>query len=236
MKKLLATLATLFMVLGSTPVMATPDFGCYTAVIASPDVEGVFTRIKKYTTDYEIGLTDWSDLDAVLKQIAEKSNGQKVFLDFCVHGSDDGLWLQTPIFGIFMIQDRASFGYVLNRVDKYFPKHNFTLVFESCYPASAYKHTIRGAKQMKLGEKLEDYKGVPNFPVYGVGDGYSNIGPTMYIQAKYHFRKWWADLRDWDPKGKNKPLVKVQPAFFEEMNAMEEDILYTTEFFINHIP
>ncbi len=144
---------------------------------------------------------------------------------------------------------RASFGYVVNQINKSFPNRKVTVCFESCFAASAYKLTIRGAnkysdkecKNFNISEQyIEDCKDVPTYPIYGVGnvygDGFSSIGNVMYLQYRYHIRRWWIDLTEFDPKGKNKALGYREKDTFEDMSPTTENIMHFWLFFSSFIP
>ncbi len=145
MKQFLISILILFLLLLPVPSYSTPEFGLYVAAICTYDRAYLFKEYSKYKTDYLATLLDWKYLEPLLKDIKEKAKGQKVFLDFLVHGDNNGLYLQYN--GSIFISDRASFGYVLNRVRKYFNKDNAIVCFESCYPAAAYKNTIRWSRR-----------------------------------------------------------------------------------------
>jgi hypothetical protein len=132
--------------------------------------------------------------------------------------------------------DRASMGYILNRVQKHLKGRDVIVLFESCHPASAYKNTIRGATVIDKSDNIEDFRGVPQFSVWGVGDGFSSIGPIMYIQLKYNFRKWFVNLVEYDSLGKNKPLKQPEEETFEDLSPTTENIGWVWEFFAHHIP
>lgn len=175
-----------FLLLTTTPVRteAVESMGMYVAIIASPDLNDYFRYYPKYQKDFYNVLSDWEQLDLALELIEDSSGNQPILLDFMVHGDPEGLYLQA-VKHPEENYDRASMGFILNHVKKKLGHKNVTITFESCYAAAAYKNTIRGAKAFSAMDNIEDYRGVPKFPVWGLGDGFTSIGPMMYLQTKY---------------------------------------------------
>ena len=192
-----------------------PD--AYVVAFVSPDLCNFFWS-GKYRPDYLIGVENWSSLPEILREVKEKSGDKVILLDFHVHGNTigDGLWLQTRNESNIVVHtSRASFGYVLNTIERELAGKRILLFFETCYAGRAYKNSIRGAVKYndpgKANEELlEDYLKVPPYPIYGPGDSFSTISQMMYIQLIYNFRRWWVNLVDYDKLGKNIPLLPVE--------------------------
>lgn len=225
----------LSLLLATLPVKANvEEFNAYVAVISSRNIAWFFEDYPKYKTDAFIELSQWDNLPLALQYISKHAGNNPIFLDFMVHGDPGGLYVDNNSDDGY---DRASMGYILNNINKYLKDKKITIHFESCYAAAAYRNTIRGAKPRCDLDNIEDLNYMPLTPVYGIGDGFSGSGPWMYLQTKYHFKKWWVDLRDWDPLGKNKPLA------FPERKGEKSDFSPTTELmwlmwqiFSDHIP
>ena len=96
--------------------------------------------------------------------------------------------------------------------------------------------TIRGAVAQRPQDNIEDYKSIPKYPVWGLGDGFNGISPMMYLQVRYHFKKWWVDLTRYDNLGMNTALVSPEKDFFEDMGPMTENMLWVWQTFCFHIP
>lgn len=130
-----------------------------------------------------------------------------LILDVTVHGDSTGLHLHRDT----EYKDRASFGFVLNHIQKKCGNHNVLVLFESCYAGRAYRNTIRGSVPLDASDRIENYANLPNFPVYGAGDNFATAGgPVMFCQYQHNFRKWWVDLREYDPKGMNRAIHPIE--------------------------
>ena len=163
----------------------------------------------KYQFDYKARPLYWDDFPAELKEIADKAGQRPIVLDLLVHGWSDGLYLfDTDVVPGMVIQtsDRASMGWVLREIGDKLRGHEVTVLFESCFSGMAYHNTIRGAVKQGPYDNISDYPIVPTFPVWGAGSNFSVVGPIMYIQWKYNFRRWFVDLRQYDSLGPNKPV------------------------------
>ena len=118
-----------------------------------------------------------------------------------------GLWLVAQLDETTTIEDRASMGYIYNRIKKVFGiRQNLTVCFDTCYSAEVYKRTIRGELPFTTADNIEDCDEVPEIPLYGPGDGFTHIPVIMYLQEKHRFKNWWVDLRTYDKRGLNKKL------------------------------
>lgn len=188
-------------------VQALPG-GPYVAVICSHDLLGHWD-FAGMPTDYLISPNNWDELDAVLWDIGKRSQGQPIFLDYMVHGDESGLQMRWDDQMVYY--DDASVGYVLNHTAKMLQGRSVVICFESCYSGRAYKYTVRGGHKHRAQDNVEDFAGVPLFPVYGTGDDHSTVGQPMYLQYLHNFRSWWVDLRVYDPLGQNKPCSPKQP-------------------------
>lgn len=58
----------------------------------------------------------------------------------------------------------------------------------------------------------------------------------MYIQQRYHFHRWWVDLRAWDSLGRDRSLVIPEITDKDGMSPTTEMMLSVYEMFVNHIP
>lgn len=126
-------------------------------------------------------------------------------------------------------------GFVLNHIEKYLDTKTLLLSFEACFSGDAYKNTIRGAKVVNPEDNIEDHLTVPSYPIYGVGQGYSNIGPIEYLSVRHRFYRYFKDLRQWDRLGRNKPLKPEEEETFEGLSITTENILSIYRFFSDHI-
>lgn len=201
----------LFLLIIATPwAVACTESNEYVIVIASQDLVHLWTRFPKYRRDMLAFPKDWEELPGILQRALKYTGNKPLLIDFHVHGNSDGLHLQTDRG----YSDRASFGYVVNKVKEAVGDRKVTVLFESCYAGRAYKHTIRGAFSMRSKDNIEDCAEIPDFPIYGAGDSFSVWGPVVYVQYIHHIKAFWIDLRDYDPKGKNRkclPLEKKLP-------------------------
>lgn len=206
-RKLVAALLLLCSIFPNLPASAYP-LGVYSAVICSQDLKSDWfdkRRNPSFTVDHLVVIREWDDLDEILDRIVTQSCGRPIFLDFFVHGYD---CLQIRSGFYYATADNASMGYVLNHVKRKLAGHKFVLCFESCFAGKAYHDSIRGMVAEHTSDNVEDFAGIPEFPVLGAGPNFSTIGPIMYLQYVHSFRNWWEDLRQYDSKGEN---VAVPP-------------------------
>lgn len=172
----------------------------------------------------------------MLKDIATKSGTRPILLDVHVHGIEEGLYLQEDVTSQLMYSDRANMGYLVSEIEKAFVGRKFSVLCESCFAGRAYKYTIRDSVRDGCYDNITNYDHVPPFPIYGTGDNFANVGPLMYLQWKYNFRKYWVDLRAYDPKGQNKALSpkESEPDFLYSKTSL--DIARIWQFFQEEIP
>lgn len=240
--RLICLLIVLFLV--CSPALPDTAKEPFVAIIASQNLQWMLhQRVGKYHFDYEAAPLFWEDVPAHLEKIAKAAGSRPILLDFYVHGNDSGLYLEGSRVRYFKLEetsDRASFGWVLQQVDKYLKDKPFTLLFESCYAGRAYHNTIRGDLPGTPLDNVADYKTIPPYPVWGMGDSFSGIGPMMYLQWKYNFRRWWIDLREFDSLGKNKKIAPEEPEIYtvgtEHYSQTTWDIKKVWEFFLEQIP
>lgn len=206
MKHLLALFLVFFLLV--PPAVALKETGTFVAVICSHDL--MIHWNGTFPTDYLISPNTWDELDAVLDDIIIKAHGQPIFLDYMVHGDETGLQIRWSHDGREGTVDNATMGYVLNHTWQHLRNRRAMICFESCYAGRAYKNTIRGWHSNDPEENVEDYQGVPSFPVYGTGDDHDVIGQPMYLQYVHRVRRWWVDLRVYDNEGIGKPLSPKQ--------------------------
>ncbi len=94
MKYLWSILLSLCLLLGTIPAQAnTPEFNCYVAIIASPDLSWMFKNYPKWKRDMLVTEYTWAGLPEILKIINELSGDEPIFLDFLIHGEKDGVFL-----------------------------------------------------------------------------------------------------------------------------------------------
>lgn len=190
----------------------------YIAMIVTRNLRWMLHQKEKYQFDYECAPLEWDQLPAELDQIVSKAGTRPIVLDLYVHGNDAGLYLVEQTGTIYQSEehsDRASFGWVANLIKQKFAGHHFMVMTEACYSGRAYKNTIRGGTMQSPYDNIEDCPGVPSFPIFGTGDSFSAVGPIMYLQWKHNFRRFWVDLREYDPLGKDKPLSLKEPCKYK---------------------
>lgn len=194
-----------------TPVQAGVVTKPYVAIICSEDLRSNWFSVGHFKCDYISTLYEWDNLDDQLRIIEKKAGTRPIYLDMFVHGYD-ALAVRSYVK---KTRDIASMGYAVNHIARVFNGHPFVLTFESCYAGKTYHDSIRGARITDFGANVEDCELMPTFPIYGAGPNFSTIGPIMYLQYTRGFRRWWQDLRMYDPQGLN---MKVPPGEPEKIN------------------
>lgn len=165
---------------------------------------------------YETGKT-WGSFDGFCRRAAHLAKGRPVVLDLDVHGNDGGLFLDysevvkgKQVFRTY----RASFGFIVNCIERNFAPGQVTLMTEACYSGRAYYYTMRNNPlDMTLGCRIENHKDVPKFPIIGVGSITSNYGNLIFLEfidplhklrsedlRQYEFRKPGPKYRSQSPQ------------------------------------
>lgn len=167
----------------------------FVAVFCSQEFEWVW--VEKHQPDkLEVADEGWSEFEKFCKDVKKEANGRPIVIDLMVHGNDSGLAVTVPPFA-----QVTSMGYVVNTIEKNVGTKNITVLLEACFSGSAYYYTIRNQDRAK---PLLNHAGVPAFPIYGVGSGFSNYGNTVYLQWLYGSQGYFEDLRNYEYK---KPLI-----------------------------
>lgn len=136
----------------------------------------------------------WSNLDDFLLLVREQAKNRPILIDIDCHGEDGGLYIQYDLDKDEFFTERASVGFVLNRIESYIRKDKLTVLFEACYAGRAYKNTLKNNKFITLYG--DNYRGDrPSYPVYGIGSSYKNISNFIFLQYKYKVRPYFVDLR-----------------------------------------
>lgn len=216
----------------------------FMAVIVSRNLKWMLYENPQYKFDFVAAPQTWDEIPKILQKIKSQAGDRPILLDFFVHGNEQGLHLVEVTGNIFLgvieYHDRATFGWVLGTVERELSGSRIALLFESCFSGRAYKKTIRGAGFYSPYDNVGDYLVVPGFPIYGAGDSFSCVGPIMYLQWQYQFQKYWVDLRDYDPLGKDRKLLPIEKDIVtidgEEYSATTLDIKKIWDFFREEIP
>lgn len=166
----------------------------FLAVWCTPYFDQFWVHLKP---DYIQVAYDWDNFDSFLDDVAKKAGNRPIDLDIDVHGLEH-LTLQYVDYRTEQwVSKRATFGYLINHIEKHLRGRNVTLLVESCYGGHVYKHTIRNNKP-EPGVKVEDCNHVPSFPVYGGTYGHMGMGNLVYLQYVSGFRYAFNDLRRWE--------------------------------------
>lgn len=236
MNRVFLAFLLVWLLLLSSTVQAASRADAFVAVVATKNRAWMWTQFPKYKPDYFAAPRDWDELPRILAEIKVKAAGRPIVLDFHVHGNDEGLYLVEDLKKDKTYSDRASMGWVLLQTSDKLRGSPVLLLFESCYAGRVYKLTIRGAKVQSPADNIADFRGVPQFPVFGLGDNFKGVGQYMFLQWRHNFRKHWVNLVDYDPLGKNQALKAKEPEPDDDYSETTKQLNYEWDFFSKEIP
>lgn len=183
----------------------------YLAVFASPGFSVPWVAMKP---DLYIEADDWRSLDDFIDLVEVSTDpDQTIILDVDSHGDDETNNLVLDGADTF---SRASFGYVINKLNRLHKTHkNLVVISEACFAGDVYNRSIKGYKKTYHSKylQIENSKN-PKYPVYGAYNLF-NWGNYSYLQYKsgqktelYDLRKLKYKKPDTDKTSKDNQAVR----------------------------
>lgn len=205
MKQFLLTLLAFFTL--STSGLAQDDQP-YLAVFCSTGFYNQFW--KKYQPDAYHETHRWDTLDDFVIYVKKQAGSRRILFDIDCHGMPD-----TGLLCLVKVNPdnseqlyQASFGYIVNQLNKLNPK-NLTVLTEACYAGYVFTRSLK-PKQNTYTETVtvEQAKKFPTYPIYGVGK-VNNYGNFIYHQYKLNLNIEFNDLRKFYRDNKNIEMCNI---------------------------
>lgn len=179
MKKFLLYMLLVFS-LCTGPAGVAEESKPYLAVFASPGFMMPWIAIKP---DLYIESENWNDLTDFLDLVEVSAGDRDVIIDLDSHGDPTLEMLALDGDNSF---SECSFGFVINRLNKYYKSHkNLVVISEACFAGNVYAHSLNGYKKEHHSRYLQiENAKRPDFPIYGAWNLYG-WGNLAYLQYKF---------------------------------------------------
>lgn len=187
----------------------------YLCVFSSIDQRN-FHNWDKFKPEVECYAYTWKSFPSVLRIAREEtSKDQVIDVVIDVHG---GEYLAIcPDIGS---DSYATFGYVVNQIEKELKDRRVRLFCEACFGGNIYRESIRNNLPCYPPFNGE-CNHVPKFPIYGIKSGGISYGNVVYQQYYYHKIINFVDLREYE---KARPRMRDR-AEDRGLYKLEEDLV-----------